>query len=184
MRLNLPRYHCILFRVASEFNVPKRRDGEIQAFMKRTETIPIPAEGGEEETLVVHFGSRSIVGGITHKVMGHLVRRIREDDLSISPNPPMDTDGRREDTGRRPRSYKSDGPGSNSGRWEVGGGSLVVAQGPNGRLGELRCADGQGISSRELPRGWLVRVGGDVGSVAEGAVRLGVEWLAAGPGRD
>ena len=32
-------------------------------------------------------------------------------------------------------------------------------------------------------RSWLVRVGGDVGSVAEGAVRLGVEWLAAGPGR-
>ena len=30
----------------------------------------------------------------------------------------------------------------------------------------------------------LVRVGGDVGSVAEGAVRLGVEWLAAGPRRD
>ena len=32
--------------------------------------------------------------------------------VSFSPNPPMDTDGRREDTGRRPRSYKSDGPGS------------------------------------------------------------------------
>ena len=74
-------------------------------------------------------------------------------------------------------------PGLDWGRWEVGGGSLVVAQGPNGDLGELRCADGQGISSRELPRTWLVRVGGDVGSVAEGAVRLGVEWLAAGPGR-
>ena len=29
----------------------------------------------------------------------------------------------------------------------------------------------------------LARVCGDVGSVAEGAVRLGVEWLAAGPGR-
>ena len=29
----------------------------------------------------------------------------------------------------------------------------------------------------------LARVCGDVGSVAEGTVRLGVEWLAAGPGR-
>ena len=50
--------------------------------------------------------------------------------------------------------------------------------------GSCDVRDGQGISSRELPRSWLVRVGGDVGSVAEGAVRLGVEWLAAGPGRD
>ena len=95
----------------------------------------------------------------------------------------MDTDGRREDTGRRPRSYKSDGPGSIGVDGRSAEGPLVVAQGPNGDLGELRCADGQGISSRELPRSWLVRVGGDVGSVAEGAVRLGVEWLAVGPGR-
>ena len=48
-------------------------------------------------------------------------------------------------------------------------------------LRELGCAGWQDIGSRES---WLVRVGGDVGSVAEGAVRLGVEWLAAGPGRD
>ena len=49
--------------------------------------------------------------------------------------------------------------------------------------GSWDARDGNRIGSRELPRSWLVRVGGDVGSVAEGAVRLGVEWLAAGPGR-
>ena len=50
--------------------------------------------------------------------------------------------------------------------------------------GSWDARDGNRIGIRELPRSWLVRVGRDVGSVAEGAVRLGVEWLAAGPGRD
>ena len=55
---------------------------------------------------------------------------------------------------------------------------------PMAVCGSWDARDGKRIGSRELPRSWLVRVGGDVGSVAEGAVRLGVEWLAAGPGRD
>ena len=43
--------------------------------------------------------------------------------------------------------------------------------------GKRRSRDWTGAS-------WRGRsVGGDVGSVAEGAVRLGVEWLAAGLGR-
>ena len=103
----------------------------------------------------------------------------------LIPNPPKDTDGRREDRRRGMRELQGRWPGLDWGRWEVGGGTSVTAQAPNGRLRELGCAgDGKRIGSRELPRSWLVRVGGDVGSVAEGAVRLGVEWLAAGPGRD
>ena len=80
------------------------------------------------------------------------------------------------------------------GRWEVVGGSLVVAQGPNGDLGELRCADGQGISSRELPRTRVARVCWDVelatgwpsgqewnGSQAgEGVTELGIPGPALG----
>ena len=50
--------------------------------------------------------------------------------------------------------------------------------------GNWDARDVKRIGSRELPRTGLARVCGDVGSVAEGAVRLGVEWLAAGPGRD
>ena len=104
---------------------------------------------------------------------------------ALIPNPPKDTDGRREDRRRGMRELQGRWPGLDWGRWEVGGGTSVTAQAPNGRLRELGCAgDGKRIGSRELPRSWLVRVGGDVGSVAEGAVRLGVEWLAAGPGRD
>ena len=48
--------------------------------------------------------------------------------------------------------------------------------------------DGGIRHGKRRSRTGLARVCGDVGlaggSVAEGAVRLGVEWLAAGPGRD
>ena len=52
-------------------------------------------------------------------------------------------------------------------------------------LGEI----GGTACSRRPSRSGLARVGGDVrlsggGSVADGAVRPGVEWLATGPGRD
>ena len=59
---------------------------------------------------------------------------------SISPNPPKDTDGRREDSGRGVRELQGRWPGLHWGRWEVGGRSSVAAQGPYGRLRELRCA--------------------------------------------
>ncbi len=50
--------------------------------------------------------------------------------LGISPNPPKDTDGRREDSGRGwVRELQGRWPGS-WGRWEAGGGSSVAAQGP------------------------------------------------------
>ena len=41
--------------------------------------------------------------------------------MRFNPNPPMDTDGRREDSGRGVREYRGDDPGPNSGRREVPG---------------------------------------------------------------
>ena len=61
-----------------------------------------------------------------------VIDRILEDDLS--PNPPKDTDGRRENSGRRVRSYRRDDPGSNSGRREVGGRSVGAFEGADGGL--------------------------------------------------
>ena len=60
-----------------------------------------------------------------------------EEILLISPNPPKDTDGRREDSGRGVRELPGRWPGLHWGRWEVGGRSSVAAQGPYGRLREL-----------------------------------------------
>ena len=75
-------------------------------------------------------------------------------------------------------------PGLDWGRWEVGGGTSVTAQAPNGRLRELGCAGWQENRQQGTPAELVGGVGGEVGSVAEGAVRLGVEWLAVGPGLD
>ena len=61
----------------------------------------------------------------------------------LSPNPPKDTDGRREDRRRGMRELQGRWPGLDRGRWEVGGGSSVTAQAPNGRLRELGCAGWQ-----------------------------------------
>ena len=102
----------------------------------------------------------------------------------LGPNPPKDTDGRREDRGRGVRELQGGWPGLHWGRWEVNGRSSAAAQGPYGRLRELGCA------------GW--RENTQQGTLADRedaslrgrwvscrlAVRLGVEWLAAGPRRD
>ena len=75
-------------------------------------------------------------------------------------------------------------PGLDWGRWEVGGGSSVTAQAPNGRLRELGCAGWQENRQQGAPAdlvgaSWRGRwVSGML------AVRLGVEWLAVGPGLD
>ena len=102
----------------------------------------------------------------------------------LSPNPPKDTDGRREDSGRGVRELQGRWPGLHWGRWEVGGRSSVAAQGPYGRLRELRCAGWR----ENTQQGTLADRGG---ASLRGrwvscslAVRPGVEWLAAGPRRE
>ena len=106
------------------------------------------------------------------------------DISSVSPNPPKDTDGRREDSGRGVRELQGRWPGLHWGRWEVGGRSSVAAQGPYGRLRELRCAGWR----ENTQQGTLADRGG---ASLRGrwvsrrlAVRPGVEWLAAGPRRE
>ena len=109
---------------------------------------------------------------------------LRQECKRLSPNPPKDTDGRREDSGRGVRELQGRWPGLHWGRWEVGGRSSVAAQGPYGRLRELRCAGWR----ENTQQGTLADRGG---ASLRGrwvsrrpAVRPGVEWLAAGPRRE
>ena len=77
---------------------------------------------------------------------GRGTRRTSDDRgliLLLIPNPPKDTDGRREDRRRGMRELQGRWPGLDWGRWEVGGGTSVTAQAPNGRLRELGCAGWQ-----------------------------------------
>ena len=109
------------------------------------------------------------------------------DYVRLSPNPPMDRDGWREDSGRgegvtgaiiRAR-IRVDG-GLAGGMQALLGAPIAAYSGcgePDGGIGH----------GKRRSRTGLARVCGDVGLAGgqwrTGAVRLGVEWLAAGPGR-
>ena len=84
----------------------------------------------------------------------------------VSPNPPKDTDGRREDSGRGVRELQGRWPGLHWGRWKVGGRSSVAAQGPYGRLRELRCAGWRENTQQGTLATGVARDCGDVESVA------------------
>ena len=151
-----------------------------------------------EASALAHDLGHPPFGHIAERVLDRLVREYGNSDgfegnpqsfrivtkLALSPNPPKDTDGRREDSGRGVRELPGRWPGLHWGRWEVGGRSSVAAQGPYGRLRELRCAGWR----ENTQQGTLADRGG---ASLRGrwvscrlAVRPGVEWLAAGPRRE
>ena len=81
-------------------------------------------------------------------------------------------------------SYRGDGLGSIGINWRSADGLQSPDRVPMAVCGSCDARDGERIRSRELPRPGVARVFGDVGSVADGSVRPGVEWLATGPERD
>ena len=97
------------------------------------------------------------------KVVAHAGNR------GLSPNPPMDRDGRREDSGRGGGSYRRDNPGSNSGRWEVGGGLQALWGAPMAACSGCGERDGRIGHGKRRSRTELARVCGDVG-LAGGSV--------------
>ena len=78
----------------------------------------------------------------------------------LSPNPPKETAGRREDSGRWVRELQGRWPGLHWGRWKVGGRSKPPHSAPMAVCGICDARDGERIRSRELPRTGLVRVAG------------------------
>ena len=106
---------------------------------------------------------------------------------SISPNPPKDTDGRREESGRGGEGATGEIAWVPFGVGRSADGLHRRTGAPMAVCGSCDARDGERIRSRELSRTGLARVCGDLrlsgGWVADGAVRPGVEWLAAGPRR-
>ena len=99
----------------------------------------------------------------------------RQDTLSLTPNPPMDRDGRGEDAGRGRGSNRRDGPGSNSGRWGVGDG-LQALLGTRWRPTVGVVSERRDRTRARCARGPdLARVGGDVGGTG-GRAPSGWEW--------
>ena len=150
---------------------PQRLRSEA-AFASLCGVNPIPASSGKTNRHRLNRGGDRQANAALHRI------------VLVSPNPPKDTDGRREDSGRGVRELQGRWPGLHWGRWEVGGRSSVAAQGPYGRLRELRCAGWR----ENTQQGTLADRGG---ASLRGrwvscslAVRPGVEWLAAGPRRE
>ncbi len=106
---------------------------------------------------------------------------------SLSPNPPKDTDGRREESGRGGEGATGEIAWVPFGVGRSADGLHRRTGAPMAVCGSCDAGDGERIRSRELSRTGLARVCGDLrlsgGWVADGAVRPGVEWLAAGPRR-
>ena len=105
----------------------------------------------------------------------------------LSPNPPKDTDGRREESGRGGEGATGEIAWVPFGVGRSADGLHRRTGAPMAVCGSCDAGDGERIRSRELSRTGLARVCGDLrlsgGWVADGAVRPGVEWLAAGPRR-
>ena len=136
---------------------------------------------------------RVVRGGLTPGqayILSSRPSRGRQPRLVFSPNPPKDTDGRREGSGRGwVRELQGRWPGllGPHRRWEGGGGSSVAAQGPDGRVRPYA-----GVAMRGMARGYAAGDSRDRGGArlrgrwvsCRLAVRPGTEWLAAGPRRD
>ena len=113
--------------------------------------------------------------------------RIGQALLAVNPNPPKDTDGRREESGRGGEGATGEIAWVPFGVGRSADGLHRRTGAPMAVCGSCDARDGERIRSRELSRTGLARVCGDLrlsgGWVADGAVRPGVEWLAAGPRR-
>ncbi len=102
----------------------------------------------------------------------------------LSPNPPKDTDGRREDSGRVGEGATGEMAGLIGVDWRSANGLQSPHRAPMALCGSCDARDGERMRSRELSRTGVARVFREVGSVAGWQVRRGVEWLAAGPWRE
>ena len=115
----------------------------------------------------------------------HAIKRVAR--VRLTPNPPKDTDGRREESGRGGEGATGEIAWVPFGVGRSADGLHRRTGAPMAVCGSCDARDGERIRSRELSRTGLARVCGDLrlsgGWVADGAVRPGVEWLAAGPRR-
>ena len=103
MRLNLPKHHCVRFDLFSDFIVPTEYDADIGSFMDQTHTHD-RAEGDQPEFRTALFGSKSKIGGITHRLRGRLTKTRRQTDLNIALS--LSSSRSSEDLRPPPRSFR------------------------------------------------------------------------------
>ena len=159
-----------------------------------------PKQHQQDDALLHHLTGRDLIWStitsereetMAMKNPPHPGRGIREnclEPLGLSPNPPKDTDGRREESGRGGEGATGEIAWVPFGVGRSADGLHRRTGAPMAVCGSCDARDGERIRSRGLSRpGWHESAGifgcPVGGSVADGAVRPGVEWLAAGPRR-
>ena len=105
---------------------------------------------------------------------------IEQEPASLSPNPPKDTDGRREDSGRVGEGATGEMAGLIGVDWRSANGLQSPHRAPMALCGSCDARDGERIRSRELSRTGVARVCREVGSVA--GWQSGGEWNGSQPG--
>ena len=107
--------------------------------------------------------------------------------LYLHPNPPMDTDGRREDTGRGVRKLRKRWSGLDSGRWEVVGGLQALLGAPMAAYSGCGEGDGEiGHGKRRSGPDWRELAGTFSWWgrwVSGGRAPSGWEWNGLQPGQ-
>ena len=101
-------------------------------------------------------------------------------DGVLTPNPPKDTDGRREDSGRVGEGATGEMAGLIGVDWRSANGLQSPQRAPMALCGSCDARDGERIRSRELSRTGVARVCREVGSVA--GWQSGGEWNGSQPG--
>ena len=121
----------------------------------------------------------TLPGGAIRRGLAHF--RIRHPMLlDLSPNPPKDTDGRREDSGRVGEGATGEMAGLIGVDWRSANGLQSPQRAPMALCGSCDARDGERIRSRELSRTGVARVCREVGSVA--GWQSGGEWNGSQPG--
>ena len=105
LRLNLPRYRCLLFEVFGEFTCGWDQDSEIQAFMRQTHTHQ-PASNSDDDGIDLDsiFGSLSKIGGSSYPMQARITRQPQEDGIRVTVS--MYLSGRPRALPRPPRDFK------------------------------------------------------------------------------
>ncbi len=104
MRLDLPRYHCVLFQISSFFAIPAETDANVLELMDSTHSQEYEDEDGNAtgRRLAV-FGTRSRIRGVAHRIEGTLTRD--EDPSGVAVGLSLRSSTLDEDIEPPPRSY-------------------------------------------------------------------------------
>ena len=84
MKLSLPNYECVQFEIRAEFEISSEIEATILPVIDQTSHHSHDDdETGDGYSTVGIFGSKFVVGGVSHRAVGNLLVERRGDDLRV-----------------------------------------------------------------------------------------------------